>query len=151
VRISALVTAANARLEGNPTLVLEALRPPQRDGDVRRLASPALHTACQAAVQTAVHDMVPGGLYEALVSSPGSNNKSSCSSSGGDDLACSHVAPEATIKKMHHRVRVCRTHMPVYIFCNWLLSNLKKTQISGYTHQALFETLNLTLKLKIFL
>jgi hypothetical protein len=42
--------------------------------------------------------------------------------------------------------------MPVYIF---LLAFVKLkrtliTQIVGYTHQALFETLNLTLKLKIF-
>jgi hypothetical protein len=42
--------------------------------------------------------------------------------------------------------------MPVYIF---LLAFVKLkrtliTQIVGYTHQALFETLNLILKLKIF-
>jgi len=106
-------------------LVLEALWPPQRDGDARRLASLALHTLCQAALRrqrssaawaacgvldtsyfgalyastgcaTAVHVMVPGGLYGALASSMSSNSDSSCSSSGRDGLECSRVAPEAT-------------------------------------------------------
>ena len=118
VGIDALVTSANARLEGNanPSYWKHYGRK-NVDGDVRRLAGPALHGACQAALEreggaaawathgvlttdcfgalqsntgcsTVVHVLMPDGLY-------GTPANSSGESSGSRSASSSRVAPEA--------------------------------------------------------
>jgi O-acetyl-ADP-ribose deacetylase (regulator of RNase III) len=109
VGVDALVTSANARLEGNanPSYWKHHGRT-NVDGEVRRLAGPALNVACQIALQrdcdasawaahgllvtdcfgelqtstgcsTVVHVIMPDGLYGAPANSPGDVSNSSVS------------------------------------------------------------------------